>query len=96
MLLSLLLKELLRTQTILYAVLKIQNKYKIFSTKLSELSTMPSEFSIMHSKYSMNDKYHYPSLLLKMYGTCPHTVYVDFSSSVKNNIGSSVWCSRTT
>ena len=61
MLLSLLLKELVRIHTILYAVLKIQNKYKIFNTMLSELSIVPSEFSKMHSKYSTNDKYHYSS-----------------------------------
>ena len=61
MLLSLLLKELVRIHTILYAVLKIQNKYKIFSTMLSELSTVSSEFSITNSKYFPNDKYYYSS-----------------------------------
>ena len=45
----------------LYAVLKIQNKYKIFSTMLSELSTVSSEFSITNSKYFPNDKYYYSS-----------------------------------
>ena len=45
----------------LYAVLKIQNKYKIFSTMLSEYSTMPSEFSIMNSEYCTNDKCHHSS-----------------------------------
>ena len=59
MLLGLLLKEVVRIHTILYAALKIQYKYKIFTTMLSQLSTMPGKFSIMHSKYSRNDIYHY-------------------------------------
>ena len=61
---------------------------------LSELSTMPGKFSIRHSRYStndINDKYHYSSPFIE-----DVWMYVDFSSSFKNNIGSSVRCSLTT
>ena len=58
---GLLLKEVVRIHSILYAALQIQNKYKIFSTMLSEYSTMPSEFSIMNSEYCTNDKCHHSS-----------------------------------